>query len=219
MSNLLIAMKGGPMAKNILSAAVTIEGVRPFLWHFFGPDAIPLEKGEKTGVPGNDPESWKRTVLASPDDKRKLYILPTYVFGCVRDGSRHTKLGRGSLQPKVVATLQITDTLIYFDRTLPREDKLKLNDYTAPVYIDQRAVRNPKTRGANICYRVAASAPWTLTFHLQWDKTVVSRDQMASVLNDSGAYEGLGSGRKIGMGRFVVKKFEVSEAPSNGKTG
>lgn len=41
---------------NILNATVSIKGIRPLLWHAFGPDAIPLEKREKTGVAGNDPE-------------------------------------------------------------------------------------------------------------------------------------------------------------------
>ena len=38
------------MATNIMQAKVKIKGVRPLLWHHFGPDALPLERQEKTGV-------------------------------------------------------------------------------------------------------------------------------------------------------------------------
>lgn len=203
---------------NILSAEVVIAGFRPYFWHFFGPDAIPLEKQERTGVAGNDPESWKKTVIYTQDAKRQLLVLPTQVFRCMRDGARHTKQGKGSLQSKVESTLQVTDTMIFFDRALPEEKDLKLNDYTAPVYIDQRGTRNPATKARNVTYRIVASPPWTLTFHLQWDKTVVSREQLEAICIDAGMLEGLGNGRKIGMGRFTISSFVVIEEPANKST-
>ena len=48
---------------NILQAKVEVVGIKPFLFHAFGREAIPLQKGERTGVAGNDPEEWKRTPL------------------------------------------------------------------------------------------------------------------------------------------------------------
>jgi hypothetical protein len=48
---------------NIISATIAITGLRPLLWHAFGPDAIPVDgKRERTGVAGNDPIEWTRTV-------------------------------------------------------------------------------------------------------------------------------------------------------------
>jgi hypothetical protein len=196
---------------NLLQAEVVIEGVRPFMWHYFGEDAIPLERGEKTGVAGNDPESWKKAVLYTNDDKRTLYIIPTYVYGTIRDGARHTKKGKGSLQSKVQATLQVLDDIIYFDRSLPPENKLKINDFGASVYIDRRMGRNPATKGRMYIYRITATHPWKITFHIMWDKTIISTAEMQAILNDSGALEGIGSGRKIGMGRFEVIAFTASE--------
>jgi len=35
---------------NMITAKVSIRGVRPLLIHHFGPDALPLEKQEKDGV-------------------------------------------------------------------------------------------------------------------------------------------------------------------------
>jgi hypothetical protein len=196
------------MLKNILQARVTIRGVRPCLWHRFGPDALPLEKQERTGVAGNDPEEWKRTVTATDDGQ--LYVDSSYVFGMMRDGAKHTKKGKGSIQALVAATLQIQETFVLFDRHLP--DGLKTpppTDPTQPVYLDIRGVRNPSTKARNVRYRVAASPGWQCSFTLLWDKTVVDRNQMQAVLIDAGTLVGIGNGRSIGMGRFEVAAFEV----------
>jgi hypothetical protein len=104
---------------NIITAHIKIQGVRPLLWNAFTPEAIPLQKQEKTGVAGNDPEEWKKTVLITKD--RQLYVEPTYIFGCLRDGAKHTKKGRGSIQSLVASTLQIVDDRIQVDRFLPEE--------------------------------------------------------------------------------------------------
>lgn len=192
---------------NLLTAEVTIKGTRPLLWHHFGPDAIPLEKGERTGVAGNDPEEWRKTVLMLPD--RRLYVEPSYVFGTIVGGARQVKKGRGSIQADVAATLQVTDELVLIDRCLP--DEPLPTDRTLPVYLDIRSVVNPGTKGRNVRYRVAASAGWSATFHLLWDKTVVNRAQMEAATRDAGTLAGIGSGRKIGMGRFEIVSFVVAE--------
>lgn len=192
---------------NILRARVVIKGVRPLLWHRFGPDALPLEKQEKTGVAGNDPEEWKRTVLMTSE--RQLYLDASQVFGAIRDGAKHTKKGKGSIQALVAATLQVADDRVLVDRFLPDNDKLS-TEQTEPVYLDIRGVRNPSTKARNVRYRVAASPGWTATFSLLWDKTIVAREQMQAVLIDTGALVGIGNGRSIGLGRFTVESFEVS---------
>jgi len=192
---------------NILTACVTIKGTRPLLWHWFGPDAIPLEKGERTGVAGNDPAEWRQTVTYLPDT-RQLYLDPSQVFACVRDGSKNVKEGRGSIQAKVTSTLQVVDDLVLIDRYLPVEPMP--TDRTEPVYIDRRGVVNPATRGRNVRYRVAASAGWSASFRLLWDRTVVSREKMEAAIRDAGTLAGIGSGRKIGMGRFELVGFEVA---------
>jgi hypothetical protein len=195
------------MANNMLTATVTIEGTRPLLWHHFGPDAMPLEKQERTGVAGNDPEEWRKTVLFS-NKTRQLYVKPTYVFGTIRDGAKHTPRKRGTLQPFVAATLQVADNLVWIDRYLPEEPIPQ--DPEEPVYLDITSVKNPSTRARNVRYRIAASPGWQATFTIEWDKTVVSRGEMESALNDAGKLVGIGDGRAIGNGRFVVKSFDVA---------
>jgi hypothetical protein len=196
------------MANNILQAKVRIEGARPLLWHCFGPDALPLEKQERTGVAGNNPDEWKKTVLMNSE--RQLYLKPTYIFGCLRDGAKHTKRGKGSIQTMVSATLQVTDNFILIDDRFVPDEPLPV-DPTLPVYLDITGVRNPSTKARNVRYRVAASAGWTCSFGLLWDKTIVSRAELEAVVTDSGRLTGVGDGRSVGYGRFEVVSFEVSQ--------
>lgn len=197
------------MADNTIAARVTVRGTRPLLWHHFGPDAIPLEKKERTGVAGNDPEEWKQTVLVTKEGR--LYLDAAYAFACIRDGARYTKKGRGSIQSMVAATLQITDDKILVDRFLPENIGDLVNATDEPVYLDVRSVKNPATKGRNVRYRVAASSGWMATFNLLWDKTITSRHEMEAATRDAGRFSGLGDGRAIGFGRFLVDSFEVLE--------
>ena len=192
---------------NIVKARVSIKGIRPLLFHSFGPDAIPLEKQEKTGVAGNDPEEWKKTVLATKEGQ--LYLPPTYIFGCLRDAARYTKSGKGSIQTKVAATLQIEDERILLDRFMPSPPAQLTTDSDEPVYLDVRSVRNPSTKARNVRYRVGASSGWSCAFTLVWDRTIVSRGEMEAVLRDAGALVGLADGRSIGMGRFTVESVDA----------
>lgn len=194
---------------NILIARVTIKGTRPLLWHHFGPDALPLEKQERTGVAGNDPEEWKRTVLITKD--KQLYISGTYVFGSIRDGSKYTRKGKGSIQKMVVATLQVLTDRVLIDRYLPDNIAELVNAVDEPVYLDVRSVVNPNTRSRNVRYRVAASPGWKAGFEIMWDRTIVSRGEMQACVIDAGRFSGLGDGRSIGFGRFTVEKFDVAE--------
>jgi hypothetical protein len=194
---------------NIIKARVHICGKRPLLQHQFGPEALPLEKGEKTGVPGNDPEEWRKTCMVMPDGQ--LYVRGTYVFGMLRDASRHTKKGKGSIQALMAATLQVEDDRVLLDRWVPKKGD-PTTDATQPVYIDVCGVRNPSTKGRNVRYRLAASAGWNASFTMLWDKTLVSREQMRAVLNDAGTMVGLADGRNVGYGRFAVTSFEVLDA-------
>lgn len=204
---------------NILMAKARIRGIRPLWWHRFGPDSIPLEKQERTGVAGNDPEEWRKTALVTKEGQ--LYLDPSYVFGTVRDGAKHTARKRGSLQPYVAATLQVVDDRILIDRFMPDANGVPYNlktaqvppeDPDAPVYLDVRSVKNPATKARNVRYRVAASSGWEAEFTLMWDKTVVSRGEMESALRDAGRLVGLGDGRSIGAGRFEVVSFEAVDA-------
>lgn len=205
---------------NLITAKVTIKGSRSLLWHAFGPEAIPLEKQERTGVAGHDPEEWRRTVLATKQGQ--LYLKPTQIFSAIREGAKYTKKGRGTLMRPMGATLQVMDQRVLTDRWMPdfpndgqmydpQAADPPEQDEDLPVYLDVQGVVQPKTRGRNVRYRVAASPGWTIEFSLLWDKTIISRSQMEAVLIDTGALVGIGNGRTIGFGRFEVLKFDVNE--------
>lgn len=207
------------MSNNILRAKVRIRGTRPLFWHRFGRDALPLEKQEQTGRAGNDPEEWRKTVMVNKEGQ--LYLEPSYVFATIREGSKYTKKGRGSIQTVMIATLQIVDSRVFVDRWFPgfpngkqfnvNEVDPPKEDFEEPVYMDVRMVRNPTTKAANVRYRIAASPGWECEFTIEWDKTIVSRNEMESSLIDSGKLVGIGNGRKIGMGRFEIVSFDVVE--------
>ncbi len=195
---------------NIVRARIEIRGKRPLLQHAFGPEAIPLEKQERTGVAGNDPEEWRRTCMVTKD--QQLFIRGTYVFAAIRDAARHTKKGRGSIQPLVGATLQIEEDRILLDRWLPVSPS---TDSADPVYVDVCGVRNPTTKGRNVRYRLACSSGWMCSFTILFDKTIVATEQIKAVLGDAGILVGLADGRSVGYGRFEVEKFSVLNGDSS----
>ncbi|MBT2729219.1 hypothetical protein J7E63_20190 [Bacillus sp. ISL-75] len=187
----------------LMYAKVRIKGTKPLLFHSFTTETLSLERRERTGVAGNDPEEWKRTYTAN--ENGQLYVNPSYVFGCMREASKYTKNGRGSIQPKLSATLQVLSSHIYFNRFMP--EKIT-KDENAPVYLDVRSVRNPSTKGRNVRYRVALSAGWETEFEIIWDNTLVASQQIEAILNDAGMLIGLADARSIGYGRFEVKSIE-----------
>ena len=193
---------------NLLTATVTIRGVRPMLWHAFGPDALPLERQAKTGVAGNSPDEWKKTVRYTSD--WQLCVDGAYAFAMIVAGAKNTKRKRGSIQPFVQSTLQVLDERLLIDRFLPNGIESLETDPTLPVYLDVRGVVNPSTKGRNIRYRVAASTGWMTTFHILWDQTIVSKGEMEASIRDGGQFNGLGNGRSIGYGRFEVVEFKSS---------
>jgi hypothetical protein len=193
---------------NIVRVHVRLRGIRPLIQKPFGRSAIPLpgEQEEKTGVAGNDPEEWRRAKMVTADGQ--LYIKSSYVFACLRDAAKHTKKGRGSIQPLVAATLQVEETIILLNRRMPETGDPPVDVPDAPVYIDVAGVRNPATKGRNVRYRLACSPGWECEFTIRWDKLLVTREQMKSVLKDASILVGLGDGRSIGNGRFLVTMWQ-----------
>lgn len=195
----------------IYRATITIVGKKPILFNRFTVDSIPLEKREKTGVPGNDPQEWKRSVMKT--EAGQLYLESSYIFGCLRDAGKHIKSGRKSLQPKIASTLIVLENIILLDRFLPCENELT-ESIDAPVYLDVRSVKNPNTKGRNVRYRIAASAGWKASFQIEWENTIVSKGEMEAAISTAGSFVGLGDGRNIGFGRFVVESLKIDEVQS-----
>jgi len=193
----------------LLQANIKIQGTRPLLFNCFKPEILSIEKRERTGVAGNDPEEWQRSFMATK--KGELYVDQSYVFGCLREAARYTKKGRGSIQSSLVATLQVLNEMILFNRILPRKLDKITTDSSEPIYIDIRSVKNPSTKGRNIRYRLALSPGWETNFSVIWDNTLVNREQMRAICHDAGILVGIADGRSLGFGRFDITSFEVEE--------
>jgi hypothetical protein len=203
---------------SILAANVGIQGIKTLAIHHFGADSLPLEKQEKSGVAGNDPEEWKRSVLLTRN--RELFLPPTYFFGAIKEGGRHVKKGRGSILYDVAATLQIKDdsVKILWEENpvqLPEEpaviDAYSIPNEELPVtYVERIGVKNPSTKARNIRYRVAVKPGWQLKFSIMWDVTIVNRIQMKQAIESAGSLVGIADGRgSIGYGRFIVTDWEI----------
>jgi hypothetical protein len=202
----------------IVAANVCIQGIKTLAIHHFGAGSLPLEKQEKTGVAGNDPEEWKRSVLLTK--KRELYLPPTYFFGAIKEGGRHVKKGRGSILFDIAATLQVKDdsVKILWDGEpieLPENPEV-IDAYSMPTedlpvtYIERIGVKNPSTKARNIRYRAAVKPGWQMKFSIMWDVTIVARTQMHQAVTSTGALVGIADGRgSIGYGRFTVTDFAV----------
>ncbi len=210
---------------NIVRARVLVQGSRALVQHRFGPDAIPLEKEERSGVAGNNPEEWKKTCMVTEDGN--LYIPGNYVFGCLKNGAVHTKKGRGSLQNQLVSTLQVEEDVVLLNRKMPekltQQYVLSPTDSSILVFVYITSVRNPSTKGRNIRYRLSTRSGWKARFTLRWDKTIISREQMKAILRDSGTLGGLGDGIRVGCGRFDVISYQeledAQETPTEGSVG
>ncbi len=127
----------------------------------------------------------------------------------MKAGSAYTKVGRGTIQKKVLATLQVIDDKVLLDRFVPDNiDQIKTEDMpkTAdhPVFIDIRGVTNPASKGKNVRYRLGCSSGWNAKFLIQWDPTIVSAEHMKQVAEDAGTLIGVGDGRTLGFGKFKV---------------
>ena len=203
---------------SILQAQVMIIGTRTLAIHHFGIDALPLEPQEKYGVPGNNPNEWKKTVLM--DEERQLFLLPTYFFGCIKYGGKTVKRGRGNILADIASTLQVMDDQIYICNNdgpikLP-ESPLVIEAGTVKTeklpdsYVEVIGVRNPSTKARNIRYRVAVKPGWCCSFTILWDSVVVDRKSLETAIINAGKLVGIGDGRQsIGYGRFDVTDFVI----------
>lgn len=195
-----------------LSSRIKIRGTRPLLYNNMRLDAISPVRTERSGVPGNNPDEWKTTFLATSNGQ--LYLKPDYLFSSIRAGAKHTRKGLGTLEPMVSATLQIVDDIILLNRQIPIDDID--DDPMKAVYIDVRPVTRNKVK--NIRYRLAVGQGWEAEFQIAWESTLISREQMISICNDAGLFAGVGDGRKLGYGRYEICSFIIEEEIENAQS-
>jgi hypothetical protein len=184
-----------------VKAKITVTGTKPILFHTF-PINVLSEKNSKSGE-----DEWKDTVLMNPD--RQLYVMNTYFQNSIVGGGKEIKVGRGSLAKKIESTLEVLEMNIPLEDRFVPEDKDLLKLASEKVYLDVRSVVNPMTKGRNIRYRIAAKEGWKCTFHIMWDDYIASKEQIKMAVENGGAFQGVGDGRRIGFGRYEIVSFDM----------
>lgn len=201
-----------------------IRMTREYMWHNPADDIFDGGRKAKTGTAGSDPDEWKKTYTATKDGQ--LYIKSEQIFGCMREGGKFTKAGRGNLKSSVAATLQVEEDKILLPLKIKPDEVLPTNDPAASLYIDKRPVKNPATKAMNMRYRLAAASGVEAEFTLSYDNTILNSGLVESVLTDAGRMVGIGDARSIGKGRFevvscdrIMDKGDSNEKSSKGDFG
>ncbi|NRD77375.1 hypothetical protein HPT25_07660 [Bacillus sp. BRMEA1] len=189
----------------IYKADVEIIGTRPILFNCFSPECIPIERKEKSGVAGNNPEEWRQTYKTT--DEGLLYVDGSYIHRCLINAAKFVKKG---LQSQLAATLETTtDKLIFENRSVLDSNKIT-TDPSQEIYIDIRSVKMVKTSARNIRYRLATSIGWKTSFSILWEGSLINKELMLSVCHEAGRFVGIGDNRSNGFGRFKVDSFVVT---------
>lgn len=187
-------------------AKIEIEGKSALLFHKFTVEVLSSKSKPKGGTTGNNPDEWKTTMC---NEGKRLYIPKDYFFSCFGEGAKYVKVGRGTLNKKFRGCVIITTPKAYLNRELPDDpDNIETEnmptDCDKPVYIDIRGVKNPATKGRNVRYRLGLCPGWECTVELEFDDTVISKDDLKRSIEAAGKFVGLADNRENGYGRFEV---------------
>lgn len=190
---------------SFVRATMHCTGTRPLLFNVFSVEDLSTTRKSKSGSAGNSHDEWRTKYRITKD--RQFYLTPDCAFGCLKAAAAYTKIGKGNISKKLAATLQVFSDKILIDRYLPGEwDNLSTDKIPTStledVYLDIRGVMNPNTKGRNVRYRVSCKPGWQTSIDIGWDDSIISKEQIKSVVTDAGVLIGLGDGRAIGLGRF-----------------
>lgn len=196
-----------------MKAEVKIRGVKPILFHRFNIESLQEMSKPKSGTSGNNPDEWRNSFF---HDGGNIYIPSSYLISSLKNGSVHTKVGRGTIQKTWMSAVQIVEDKISLGRKMPEnwEETETLDfptDPTLPVFLDIRMVANPNTKGRNVRYRIGCGAGWIMEFVLDIDQSLVSKQQVKKVIEDTGKLQGIADGRTLGFGRFTLEMCNFFE--------
>lgn len=171
------------------NAKVTIEGTSALLMHRF-----PLEEIEAIE---KKPKEEQAEIAAYRDPDGKLYVPSVCIQRSFIGAATYQKFkGNLTLMKPAAACLLVTP-----------ERVLLLSNKGNPGYtIDSRAVVIPRTKGRIIRHRPRIDE-WKLRFELEWDDTLLKKEQVRRIVDDAGKRTGLLDFRpatKGPFGRFVV---------------
>lgn len=127
-----------------------------------------------------------------------IYLPGEMIQACIKEGAKKNKLGKqidSAFQP-------IEDAAVEVGKRLPKTlEEL----YKFPEFSFRKAVKIPPRTGAMVMkVRPMVPRPWTATFVVEFDETVLSKDQVIKSIIDAGTYVGVGNWRPK-FGRFTVE--------------
>lgn len=192
--------------------AFDLIGTSPFLYHKFNIENISNKSRPKSGSAGDNPEEWKTSVWC---EGKKLYIPGNYLFSSIQAGGKYVKAGRGNISNRLAGCMRVVTEKFYLNVELPEDiEELSTENFTRDssrrCYLDIRSVKNPMTKGRNVRYRVALSPGWGTSVEVEWDDTIISKDDMKRAIECAGKFSGVGDGRGIGLGRFDVANIKIT---------
>jgi hypothetical protein len=171
---------------------VTIRGISPLLMHKF--PLIPIEAMQKQ-TPQEQAEH-----AAYRDKDGNLIIPGVNVLRAIIGAAAYTKgKGRASLQKQAAACVQIQETELPVGKNYE---------------IDARPVVIAATKGRIVRYRPRINE-WQVTFHVDYDPTLISEKELRQIVDDTGSRVGLldfRPERKGPFGRFMVTEWKNAAA-------
>ena len=170
---------------------VTIEGVRPLLMNKWIPDDASTKK---RGEAQDSPEMAKKRAYIVDG---KLVMPAEWIERAMHSVSSSFKLpghGKKTYKDLIGGAISIEPEFI---ELTPQEYK-----------IDERTVVIPATRGRVLRYRPRLDPGWRATFHIHVFDSRIGKDVLENILAEAGRLKGVGDGRSIGMGRFIIVEFK-----------
>ena len=166
--------------------SATIKGTSALLMHAF--PMVPVKNPEKLSI------EEQAELAAYRDPEGQLFVPGVALQRCLVNGAGYSKgKGRASLQKVAAACLEVSP-----ERILLGKDKWD--------EIDTRPVVVPATKGRVLRHRPRFNQ-WELSFTLQYDPTLLTEDQVRTIVDDSGTRVGLLDFRPMNRGpygRFMV---------------
>lgn len=171
---------------------VKIRGISPLLMHKF--PLVAIEAIQK-----QTPEQQAEHA-AYRDDKKQLFVPGVNLQRALISSAAYSKgKGRASLQKQAAACILI------------QEERIGLG--TEFYTIDSRPVVIAATKGRIVRHRPRIEN-WQLTFHIDFDPTLLSEKELRNIVDDAGSRVGLldfRPERKGPFGRFMVTSWATQE--------
>jgi hypothetical protein len=176
---------------------VTIKGTVPMLQHRFSEEKLTQVKAPRGGDKKLNDEERRETAkqYLYTDNKGRVVQPSAHIEGAMIKAATDFRLagaGKKTYKDVVKAGVFVFPEMIVH----------KNQDWT----VDSRSVVNQTTHGRSMSYRPRLE-DWELSFELEVTDPRADADAIKGILENAGAYKGIGSYRPR-FGRFEVVRFD-----------